>query len=213
MPHARQLAQLVDDVLGRADQRIAAPAGLDANLICSQRCGGRRCICWPWMRTRCLDRRVVALLDDVIVRDSPRPRCCVSRCNDMAVAPDLKLAADIPRAPRRRSAAICALIFVEICSDRCDEGHVGIFRGEMRPLARAAGIHQRRKRLLHRLRHGESLSGCGGTCPRNRTPPRRVHSSLHDLDPFGRIVVARVVLHDLARRTFRARARTSRRRC
>ena len=36
---------------------------------------------------------------------------------------------------------------LEIAAVDVDEGHVGVFGGELLPLARGAGIHQRRERL------------------------------------------------------------------
>ena len=81
-----------------------------------------------------------------------------------------------------------------------------VFRGEMLALAGGAGIHQRRERLLDRLRHREALVHAQELALVIELLLARPEQ-LHDLDPLGRVFVARVVLHDAARRTSRAPAR------
>jgi hypothetical protein len=82
-----------------------------------------------------------------------------------------------------------------------DEGHVGVFRGEVAAFARAAGVHQRRKRLLDRLRHREAFADAKILAVEIEFLVARPEQ-LHDLDPLRRVVVAGVVLHDVAAKHF-----------
>jgi hypothetical protein len=81
-----------------------------------------------------------------------------------------------------------------LCEDKHDEGDVAVFSREVPPFAGAPGVHQRGERLLYWLRHSEALGDPQELAFEIELVVARPQH-LHYLDPLGRIVVARVVLH------------------
>src|ERR1700704_429074 len=137
--HPRQRLQCIDDLLRRADDRIAAPAGDDRFLQLAP----------PRLRQSLgigdhrLDqvghRLPVAVLIDVIVEIILRLLLGLA-LHDIGVAPDLDLAAVF----LAREVAVgvdLGLALREIVAAEHDIDHVAVFRREMLALGRAAGVH------------------------------------------------------------------------
>ena len=83
---------------------------------------------------------------------------------------------------------------LEIVRGQHHERDVAVLGREMPAFLGAARIHQRRERLLDRLRHGEALVDLDELSFVVEILLARPQK-LHHLDPFGRMVVAGVVLH------------------
>src|ERR1700730_12833488 len=142
----RQRDQAVGDLLGGADDRIAAPAGDEVFLHLGEHVRRERLGVGDHGIDQVGDRVPVALLIDVVIEIIARLLFGIA-LHHVGIAPHLQLAA-IFLAGEVAIGVDLGLALVEIVAAENDIDHVAIFGREVLALLRSAGVHDRRGRAL-----------------------------------------------------------------